>query len=133
MTHDGSAGSSVGVVVEALKKRTDKYQYIYMKKDDRETARTHVLKAFYSFFLVKSSHTALKLLDGHKVRLRRFALSAKIFFKKPDAISMNRCPLFANNYCVAHATATLYTYIAILSTPYSIFCICSRIFSISLF
>ncbi|HAU88134.1 MAG TPA: hypothetical protein DCW90_22445 [Lachnospiraceae bacterium] len=58
MTHDGSAGSSVGVVVEALKKRTDKYQYIYMKKEDRENAKTHVFKAFCSFFLVKAYHLA---------------------------------------------------------------------------
>lgn len=58
MTHDGSAGSSVGVVVEALKKKTDKYQYIYMKKDDRENAKAHVLKAFYSFFIVKAYHLA---------------------------------------------------------------------------
>lgn len=58
MTHDGSAGSSVGVVVEALKKQTDQYEYIYMKKEDREKAKTHILKALYTFFLTKSYHMA---------------------------------------------------------------------------
>ena len=58
MTHDGSAGSSVGIVVNALKKRSDKYQFIYMKKNDRENAKAHVVKAFYSFFIEKPYHMA---------------------------------------------------------------------------
>ncbi len=58
MTHDGSAGSSVGVVVEALKERTGKYQYVYMKKEDRENAKAHIWKALYSFFILKAYHMA---------------------------------------------------------------------------
>lgn len=54
MTHDGSKGSSVGVVVEALKKQDDFYDFYYMKKKDRENA----LKAFVSFFLIKPYHMA---------------------------------------------------------------------------
>lgn len=58
MTHDGSPGSSVGTVIGALQKKTDQYQYIYMKKSDRENAKTHIMKAFCSFFLVKTYHLA---------------------------------------------------------------------------
>lgn len=58
MTHDGSSGSSVGVVVEALKKKSDNYQFYYMKKNDREHAKKHILKAFYLFFMEKSYHMA---------------------------------------------------------------------------
>lgn len=58
MTHDGSPGSSVGVVVETLKRKSDKYQFYYMKKNDRENAKQHIVKAFYSFFIEKSYHLA---------------------------------------------------------------------------
>ncbi|SES79598.1 CDP-glycerol glycerophosphotransferase family protein [[Clostridium] polysaccharolyticum] len=58
MTHDGSPGSSVGVVVEALKKQFPKYQYIYMKKSDREGVKKHVIKSFFGFFLAKPYHMA---------------------------------------------------------------------------
>lgn len=58
MTHDGSAGSSVGVVVEALRKKSDYYQFVFMKKSDWENAKTHVIKAFCSFFIAKSYHMA---------------------------------------------------------------------------
>lgn len=58
MTHDGSAGSSVGVVVSALQQKSGDYQFIYMRKDDRENAKSHIVKAFYSFFIVKAYHMA---------------------------------------------------------------------------
>lgn len=61
MTHDGSSGSSVGVVVEALKELEEEqgtYEFIYMKKNDREQAKNHIGKAFLSFFIKKPYHLA---------------------------------------------------------------------------
>lgn len=54
MTHDGSKGSSVGVVIEALKEQSNSYDFYYMKKSDRENA----LKALVSFFITKPYHMA---------------------------------------------------------------------------
>lgn len=58
MTHDGSDGSSVGVVVQALKQRNEKYEFHYLKKAERESVKQHKLTQFLSFFLVKPYHLA---------------------------------------------------------------------------
>lgn len=58
MTHDGSDGSSVGVVVQALKQRNEKYEFHYLKKEERESVKQHKLTQFLSFFLVKPYHLA---------------------------------------------------------------------------
>ena len=58
MTHDGSPGSSVGVVVTALKKQSQDYQFVYMRKEDREGAKKNPLHSFFSFFLIKPYHMA---------------------------------------------------------------------------
>lgn len=58
MTHDGSPGSSVGVVVEALKKQSSDYEFVYMRKEDREGAKNSLFHSFLSFFLVKPYHMA---------------------------------------------------------------------------
>lgn len=83
MTHDSSPGSSVGTVIEALRKKTDKYQYIYMKKSDRESAREHLVKEFCSFFIVKAYHlaTASYVLQDNiflPIAYLRFSKSVKI-------------------------------------------------------
>ena len=58
MTHDGSEDSSVGVVVKALKERDSSFRFYYMKKDDREAVKSHMIKQFFSFFITKPYHMA---------------------------------------------------------------------------
>lgn len=58
MTHDGSDGSSVGVVVQALKQREEEYEFYFMKKTDRESVKQHKITKFLSFFLEKPYHLA---------------------------------------------------------------------------